>query len=450
MKQNKSIQKGIENSSDSLLMWSVESDALNTNEKSLGDPAVEQKEEKYNPDKKKIRSETIQEHSAEGEDVLNISLRPNYFNDYIGQDSLKKNLHIATSAALKRKEQLDHILFHGPPGLGKTTISYIIARELGVAMKTTSGPVIERPGDLAALLTSLEYRDVLFIDEIHRLPRVVEEVLYPAMEDFQIDILIGQGPSAKSVKIDLKPFTLIGATTRTGLLTSPLRDRFGIIHRLGFYSHDELKQIVLRSAEILQVYIDDNAALEIGKRARGTPRIANRMLKRVRDFFEHANADRITLDITLTALTSLEIDTYGLDTMDKLILETIIDKFQGGPVGVDTISAAIGEEKDTIEDVYEPFLIQEGFLVRTKRGREVTEKTLRHFEKFSSNLKGYSVSVYQPHIRGSREGEKRSLLEVNEHFLPTDNKVDGADERLQSPDFNKQRRNKLQKEFNFK
>ena len=315
------------------------------------------------------------------------SLRPNAFLEYIGQDRVKETVKIACSAALKREDTLDHILFHGPPGLGKTSMARLIANELGVGFKTTSGPVIEKPGDLAAILTSLNENDVLFIDEIHRIPRVVEEVLYPAMEDFEIDIMIGNGPAAKSIKIDLKPFTLIGATTRTGLLTSPLRDRFGLILRLDFYKIEELRDIVLRSASILNLKIDDLGALEIARRSRGTPRIANKLLKRVRDYAQTNNSDVINKEIARKALDFLQIDNLGLDEMDRFILKTIIEKFQGGPVGIETISSAIGEEKDTIEDVYEPYLIQEGFLIRTKRGRVVTEQGYKHLGiKFNGEL----------------------------------------------------------------
>ncbi len=316
---------------------------------------------------------------SESQDGIEIkSLRPNAFLDYIGQERVKEAVKIACSATLKRGDVLDHILFHGPPGLGKTSMARLIAGELGVGFKATSGPVIEKPGDLAAILTTLNPRDILFIDEIHRMPRVVEEVLYPAMEDFEIDIMIGNGPAAKSIKIDLKPFTLIGATTRTGLLTSPLRDRFGLVLRLDFYEVEELKKIILRSAKILNLQIDDDGALEIAKRSRGTPRIANKLLKRVRDYAQTKDCDSIGKMISKESLDFLQIDSLGLDDMDRLILRTIIDKFSGGPVGIDTISSAIGEEKDTIEDVYEPYLLQEGFLARTKRGRVVTEKGYNH------------------------------------------------------------------------
>ena len=329
---------------------------------------------------------TADEESEEG--ALHRSLRPQSFADYIGQELVKRNLLIASSAARRRQEPLDHILLHGPPGLGKTSLAKIVAHECGVGFKATSGPVIERPGDLAALLTSLDPNDVLFIDEIHRLPRIVEEVLYPAMEDYQLDILIGQGQAAKSIKIELKPFTLVGATTRTSLLTSPLRDRFGLSLRLSFYSPEELGQILDRSAAILGIELSRDAAHEIGRRSRGTPRIANRILKRVRDYAQEQDethrSDRpapITRECARAALSLLEIDERGLDQMDRLILSTIIEKFDGGPVGLATIGAAIGEDRDTVEDVYEPYLIQEGFLMRTPRGREATENAYAHMGK---------------------------------------------------------------------
>ncbi|MCB0318763.1 MAG: Holliday junction branch migration DNA helicase RuvB [Bdellovibrionales bacterium] len=314
------------------------------------------------------------------DEVFSGSLRPASFKEYVGQENILENLKIACDAASRRKEVLDHVLLHGPPGLGKTSLSRIIAGELGVGFKSTSGPVVERPGDLAAILTSLDPHDVLFIDEIHRLPRVVEEVLYPAMEDFELDILIGQGPAAKSVKIELKPFTLVGATTRSGLLTSPLRSRFGLSFRLNFYEPKVLAMIVKRSATLLGVEIDDEAAYVIGKRSRGTPRIANRLLKRVRDFADQRSSGVVTTEIANHALEMLEVDDLGLDLMDRLILNTIKDKFEGGPVGIETIAAAIGEERETIEEVYEPYLVQEGLVARTRRGRELTALANKHLE----------------------------------------------------------------------
>lgn len=311
-------------------------------------------------------------------DLSPINLRPDSFKSYIGQSDIIDNISLACRAAQNRGEALDHLLLHGPPGLGKTSLAKIISSELGVGFKATSGPVIERPGDLAAILTSLQPRDVLFIDEIHRLPRIVEEVLYPALEDYEIDILIGQGPAAKSVKVTLQPFTLVGATTRTGLLTSPLRDRFGIVFRLNFYTPDELSKIVMRSAAILETDITPDAAKCIGERSRGTPRIANRILRRVRDYAQDCGSSIITIEVAEKAMNLLNVDLNGLDDMDRLILATIIDKFNGGPVGVETIAASIGEDKDTVEDVYEPFLLQEGFLMRTRRGREVTERAYDH------------------------------------------------------------------------
>ncbi|OGQ81179.1 MAG: Holliday junction DNA helicase RuvB [Deltaproteobacteria bacterium RIFCSPLOWO2_12_FULL_60_19] len=308
-----------------------------------------------------------------------VNLRPRGFDEYVGQEQVKENLKVAIAAARGRKDVLDHILFHGPPGLGKTSLAYIVAREMGVNIKATSGPVVERAGDLAALLTNLEEGDILFIDEIHRLNHVVEEVLYPAMEDYQIDLMIGQGPSARSIKLDLKRFTLVGATTRSGLLTSPLRNRFGAIFRLDFYSTEALAQILSRSAAILAVTGDREGMAEIARRSRGTPRIANRLLRRVRDYAQVKAAGRITKKVTEEALKMLEVDPMGFDKMDTLLLLTLIDKFAGGPVGVETLAAAIGEEKDTIEDVYEPFLIQAGFLNRTSRGRVATQLAYEHF-----------------------------------------------------------------------
>ncbi len=300
------------------------------------------------------------------------NLRPDSFSSYVGQGRIKENLLLACEAAKERKEPLDHILFHGPPGLGKTSLARIVAKEMGVGFKATSGPILERAGDLAAVLTSLNPMDVLFIDEIHRLPRSVEEILYPAMEDYRIDIMIGTGPAARSVQVPLKPFTLIGATTRTGLLTSPLRDRFGMIMRLEFYSPEDLKKIVDRSAGILGVGIDVDAAEEISHRSRGTPRIANRILKRVRDYAQIRGGGKVTLPLARSALELLDIDPKGLDRMDRNILELIVDKFNGGPVGVEAIAAALGEDRETLEEVYEPFLLQQGFIARTRRGREVS------------------------------------------------------------------------------
>ena len=317
----------------------------------------------------------------EDEKVFDATLRPKSLKDYIGQDAIKGNLKVFIDAAKGRGEALDHVLFCGPPGLGKTTLAYIIANELNVNIKTTSGPVIERAGDLAAILTNLEEHDVLFIDEIHRLSSVIEEILYPAMEDYHIDIIIGQGPSARSVKLDIPKFTLIGATTRAGLLTSPLRDRFGIISRLDFYSPDELKIIIKRSAGILNMETDDGGAEEIARRSRGTPRIANRLLKRVRDFAQIKADGVITRAAADEALKCLEIDNRGFDKMDRQILLAIIDKFGGGPVGIESLSASLHEEKDALEDVYEPFLIQEGFIQRTSRGRVATKLAYEHLGK---------------------------------------------------------------------
>lgn len=311
---------------------------------------------------------------------LDITLRPQKLTEFIGQEKLKENLSIFIEAAKKRKEPLDHCLFYSPPGLGKTTLSHIIANEMGVAIRATSGPVLERVGDLASLLTDLHDGDVFFIDEIHRLNHLVEEALYPAMEDFKLDIVIGEGPSARSIKLDLPRFTLIGATTRAGLLTGPLRDRFGIIGHLNFYTLAELEKIVLRSAKILEIEIEQGGANELAKRSRGTPRIINRLLKRVRDYAQVKGNGVITRQTADTALEMLSIDSAGLDEMDRRILQTIINKFSGGPVGIETIAIAVNEEVDTITDVYEPFLIQVGFLARTARGRVVTDNAYNHLQ----------------------------------------------------------------------
>jgi Holliday junction DNA helicase RuvB len=306
-------------------------------------------------------------------------LRPRVLDDYIGQDRVRENLLVSITATRQRGEALDHVLLYGPPGLGKTTLAYVIGNELGVPVRATSGPVLEKPGDLAAILTNLGERDVLFIDEIHRMSPTIEEILYPALEDYELDIMIGQGPSARSVKVPLHKFTLIGATTRAGLLTSPLRARFGIVHRLEFYTATDLEVIVTRSARILGVPIDDDAAKEISRRSRGTPRIANRLLRRVRDFAQVRADGTITNEVAQAALKLLEVDEHGFDEIDRKLLRTIIDKFGGGPVGLNTIAAAISEEKDAIEDIYEPFLIQIGFLDRTPRGRVATPRAYGYF-----------------------------------------------------------------------
>lgn len=306
------------------------------------------------------------------------SLRPQYLRDYIGQEKAKSNLKVYIEAAKQRGDALDHVLFYGPPGLGKTTLAGIIANEMGVHMKVTSGPAIEKPGEMAAILNSLQENDVLFVDEIHRLNRQVEEVLYPAMEDYAIDIMIGKGATARSIRLDLPKFTLVGATTRAGLLTAPLRDRFGVVHHLEFYTEEELQKIIIHSAAILDVEIDEEGALEMARRSRGTPRLANRLLKRVRDFAQVKYDGRITRDVADFAMDLLEVDRYGLDQTDRLLLSTIIEKFAGGPVGLDTLAAAIGEDAGTIEDVYEPYLIKKGFLLRTPRGRAVTDLTYHH------------------------------------------------------------------------
>lgn len=308
-----------------------------------------------------------------------INLRPTSLDEYIGQEEVKRNLRVFIEAAKGRSDALDHVLFHGSPGLGKTSLAHIIANELGVGINSTSGPVIERAGDLAAILTSLKPRDVLFIDEVHRLNHVVEEILYPAMEDFQLDIIIGQGPSARTMKIPLPPFTLVGATTRTGLLTPPLRERFGVIQRVEFYQPEDLQKIITRSARIMEIPIKDEGAYEISRRSRGTPRVANRLLRRVRDFAQVEGDGVITQEIAMHALNMLDVDNQGLDKMDRHIMLTIIEKFNGGPIGLDTLSAAVCEEKDTLEDVYEPFLIQKGYIKRTPRGRVATKIAYKHF-----------------------------------------------------------------------
>jgi Holliday junction DNA helicase RuvB len=308
-----------------------------------------------------------------------VGLRPRAIDDYIGQDRVRENLQVSITAATRRGEALDHVLLYGPPGLGKTTLAYVIANELGVPIRATSGPVLEKPGDLAGILTDLAEHDVLFIDEIHRMSATIEEILYPALEDYELDIMIGQGPGARSVKVPLKKFTLVGATTRAGLLTSPLRARFGIVHRLEFYNERDLEEIIRRSARILNVPLEDGASAELARRSRGTPRIANRLLRRVRDYAQVRAAGTITLDVTHAALKLLEVDEHGFDEVDRKLLRTIIDKFGGGPVGVGTLAAAISEEKDAIEDIYEPFLIQVGFLDRTPRGRVATLRAYQYF-----------------------------------------------------------------------
>ena len=308
-----------------------------------------------------------------------VGLRPRTLDDYIGQDHVRDNLEVSVAAARGRSEALDHVLLYGPPGLGKTTLAYVIGNEMGVPVRATAGPVIERPGDLVAMLTNLQQHEVLFIDEIHRLAPAIEEILYPAMEDYEIDIVIGQGPSARSVKVPLQRFTLIGATTRAGLLTSPLRARFGIVHRLDFYNERDVEEIVRRSARILGVPIDAEAVAEVGRRSRGTPRIANRLLRRVRDYAQVRADGQLTGEVARAAMKLLEVDDLGFDEVDRKLLRTIIDKFSGGPVGVNSIAAAINEEKDAIEDIYEPFLIQAGFLDRTPRGRVATSRAYEYF-----------------------------------------------------------------------
>jgi Holliday junction DNA helicase RuvB len=316
---------------------------------------------------------------VEDDAQFDVGLRPRLLDEYIGQDRLRDNLHVSIAAARGRREALDHVLLYGPPGLGKTTLAYVIGNEMGVPVRATAGPVIERPGDLAAMLTSLQEHEVLFIDEIHRLAPAIEEILYPAMEDYELDIVIGQGPGAHSVKVSLQKFTLIGATTRAGLLTSPLRARFGIVHRLDFYTPADIEEIVRRSARILNVPMEAGAATEIAQRSRGTPRIANRLLRRVRDYAQVRADGRVTSEVARSAMALLEVDEHGFDEADRRLLRTIIDKFSGGPVGLNSLSAALNEEKDAIEDIHEPFLIQAGFLDRTPRGRVATPRAYEYF-----------------------------------------------------------------------
>jgi holliday junction DNA helicase RuvB len=329
------------------------------------------------PDIKKGPTGTAIEPDSD-ERELDLSLRPRSLSEFVGQERIKKVLSMSIEAARKRGEVLDHVLFSGPPGLGKTSLAHIIARELGVNLRSTSGPAIERAGDLAAIVTNLDKGDVLFVDEIHRLARAVEEILYPAMEDFELNIVVGKGPGARTMKLAVKPFTMVGATTRSGLLSSPLRDRFGQHYHLDFYTHDDLSEIICRSARLLGVPIDDEGALELAARSRGTPRIANRLLRRVRDFAQVNERPKIGREVALAALELLEIDQCGFDRMDRAILTAIIDKFDGGPVGVESLAAAVGEEADTIGEVYEPYLLQEGFIARTARGRIATQRTYSH------------------------------------------------------------------------
>jgi Holliday junction DNA helicase RuvB len=324
-------------------------------------------------------SRIVSAQAGTEEVVLDRAIRPRTLEEYVGQPAVREQMEIFVGAARGRGEALDHVLIFGPPGLGKTTLAHVIANEMGVSLRQTSGPVLERPGDLAALLTNLEPRDVLFVDEIHRLSPVVEEVLYPAMEDYQLDIMIGEGPAARSIKLDLPPFTLVGATTRAGLLTSPLRDRFGIVQRLEFYSAEELTRIVRRSARILNIEIDETGSREIARRSRGTPRIANRLLRRVRDYAQIKAGGAVSAEVADRALKLLKVDASGFDELDRKLLLAVIDRFDGGPVGVDNLAAAIGEERDTIEEVLEPYLIQQGFLMRTPRGRIATRAAYQHF-----------------------------------------------------------------------